>query len=346
MAPRTGFASAFVAVAFSVAGCAGGGATGNSVVPLAAPTAPASFVPAATPIIPFSYNADYDTGSVGPVGTAGAALWGSAPPQIASPGGPALRFEPAIPPPDTIFPVLAAGLQFTPGAVSPLALGNDAAARVTELLADPCGDSLALQLVIPSANINTTVYDGLGTASNPHADYSLLGTWTAAPGKSLAQSGPFVEYLFGYETPASALPASGQGSFAGHASGLVFAPIDGHVMKASLSGAANFSVDFGSGRVTGAFTGMQYDGGAIGGSRVGGAWNDVSISAAIATGSSRFSGSAAAASAPQTPFSLTGSASGHIDGALFGPLQTLQAVWSLGDGTAAAIGGVAALPAH
>lgn len=72
-------------------------------------------------------------------------------------------------------------------------------------------------------------------------------------------------------------------------------------------------------------------------------WNDVSLNASIAPGTSRFSGSTAATSAPGTGFSLAGSATGHIDGAFYGPAaQNLGAVWSLSDGTGSAIGVIAA----
>jgi hypothetical protein len=67
------------------------------------------------------------------------------------------------------------------------------------------------------------------------------------------------------------------------------------------------------------------------------------INAAIAARSNRFSGATAVTSAPQNPFSLAGSATGHVDGAFFGPAaQAVGAVWTLSDGTTSAIGGIAA----
>jgi len=47
-------------------------------------------------------------------------------------------------------------------------------------------------------------------------------------------------------------------------------------------------------------------------------------------------------SAPGTTFSASSSATGHIDGALFGPAsQNIGAVWSLSDGTVSAMGTIA-----
>jgi hypothetical protein len=75
------------------------------------------------------------------------------------------------------------------------------------------------------------------------------------------------------------------------------------------------------------------------------AWNDVSVNASIAAGTNKFSGRTAVTSQGSTtsPYALKGSATGHIDGAFYGPnAQNLGAIWSLSDGTASAIGVVAA----
>ena len=312
---------------------------------------PSSSTPAPKPTvteIPYAYNADFDTGSTGPVGTPAAAVWGTEPPQIATTGGAIISgFGAPYPPTGTSFPVLVTGLQFAAGGgVSPLAAGKDASATVTASdVYDPCiaSNYTSLQLAIPSANVNTTIYVNLSGGTTPDAngspdplDYMVLGTWRT-------RGGPTLVYLFGYETPASAVPVTGQASFSGKASGEVFVPIDGHVMQASLSGNASITADFASGGLTGALTRIQYDGGAINNQHVIGTWNDVSLTAAIAAGSNRFSGRTTATSEPSTPYSLTGSAAGHIDGAFFGPsAQAIGALWTLSDGTAAAIGTIAA----
>jgi len=72
-------------------------------------------------------------------------------------------------------------------------------------------------------------------------------------------------------------------------------------------------------------------------------WNDVSVAGTIAMGTNKFSGTTAATSSPGTPMSLSASATGHIDGAFYGPAaQNLGAVWSLSDGTGSALGTVVA----
>jgi hypothetical protein len=336
--------------ALGVAGCASGGYA-ISQSGLASQTPSRNVTRVAQQVIPYAYNADFDTGSTGPIGAPAAGVWGTAAPQVAVPGGPTISgFTGPYAPPNTSFPVLATGLQFTPGGgVSPVGIGRDATATVTQsAFFDPCVETslTALQLAIPSANVNTTIYVGLGgntpdANGNPDPlDYIALGAWGQA---SSVAGGPFGFYLFGYETPASAVPTSGQASFSGNIRGAVFAPIDGHVMQASLNGNANVTADFASGNVTGALTGIRYNEGVAGSALVQGPWNDVSLTAAIASGSNRFSGTATATSAPSTPFSLSGSAAGHIDGAFFGPsAQAVGAVWTLSDGAAAAIGTIAA----
>src|SRR5207302_1990388 len=128
------------------------------------------------------------------------------------------------------------------------------------------------------------------------------------------------EFAFGYETPASAMPTNGTANFAGSADANVFKNVGTNLLHAGVSGNAAMSVNFGSGQVTGAFTKMQqWDGVPSSGPQGYLPWNDVSVSASIATGTNRFSGSTAAISAPGTTFSLAGSATGHIDGALYGP---------------------------
>jgi hypothetical protein len=73
------------------------------------------------------------------------------------------------------------------------------------------------------------------------------------------------------------------------------------------------------------------------------AWNDVSIAAAIAGGSNRFSGATAVTSTPSTASALSSSATGRIDGAFYGPgAENLGAVWTLHDGAASALGTVTA----
>jgi len=134
------------------------------------------------------------------------------------------------------------------------------------------------------------------------------------------------------------MPTSGTAVFSGP--GLVTATVYktvGTEIQASnpIVGNASISANFGSGAVNGSFTQMMVTNTEH--------WNDVSVTANIATGSNTFSGTTAAASAPGQPMSLSGSAVGKINGAFFGPAaQNLGAVWSLSDGTGSALGTVLA----
>jgi hypothetical protein len=136
------------------------------------------------------------------------------------------------------------------------------------------------------------------------------------------------------------MPTTGQASFTGSAQGTVYTPTAGTIGETlSLYGVATFSADFASGRIAGAFTKLEVF--PNGGTET--LWNDVSVDAAIAAGSNRFSGSTAVTSTPSGLFTLSGSATGSISGAFYGPAaQNLGAIWTLSDGTTSAIGGVVA----
>jgi hypothetical protein len=166
-----------------------------------------------------------------------------------------------------MFPALVTGLQFSPTSVSPAPITHDATATVIDPNdVDPCeGNYTSLQLAIPSAGVNTIIYVYHGPSSSngsPDAlSYIALGFWSAGHNNNSVQKGAVGVFLLGYETPFSAMPTSGQGSYSGQVSGLVYAPINGHVTEAYLAGKANLSADFAFGTVTGAFTGIRYDGG-------------------------------------------------------------------------------------
>jgi C-lobe and N-lobe beta barrels of Tf-binding protein B len=204
------------------------------------------------------------------------------------------------------------------------------------------GNTTSLQLIIPALNINATlvsdyakgldqqksdfnngITDVGGAVSLGALDYVAFGGWAAD-----TISEPAVQFLFGIETPVSAIPSSGHATFAGGS-------VIGRVNNTALVGTATFSVNFGSGTLTGALSNMR----TVSGPGSYAAWNDVSVTASIAAGSSRFSGNTAATSAPATPLSLSASATGRMDGAFFGPAaQNLGAAWTLSDGTTSAVG--------
>jgi len=290
--------------------------------------------------VSLGYNSD--TGiAAGPIAAPAPASFGSAPAQIAVPGGPTFDGTSGSYPANVTFPLISTSLRSASPGMSAVA-SQDATLTVISTSAN----SQNLQLVIPSLNLNTNVNFGENIVTNIDGftygfSYVAVGSWDQGPNNGPVQSSTALS--FGYETPSSAMPKTGVANFAGLASASVFKPASGTIVETSVSGNANLSADFSSGKVTGTLTQMkQYDG--LGTSPYHFLqWNDVSLNASIAPGSSRFSGSTAATSAPGTGLSLAGSATGHIDGAFYGPAaQNLGAVWSLSDGNGSALGTIAA----
>jgi hypothetical protein len=240
--------------------------------------------------------------------------------------------------------VIVSSLKSTSSGVSAVSPNQGATASFSR-----SGQFTVLHVDIPAANVHADIDMLTGAAENgafmknPTGDgltwgysYVLLGNW-ALPTWGQNQSG--AAFVFGYETPVAAMPSTGTATFSGGASATVLKPDGGTIKATDVWGGAMFSVNFASGTLTGAFTNMQQPNGSGGFLP----WNDVSVSASIAGGTNRFSGSTEATSNPNTTFSLSGSATGHIDGAFFGPgAENLGAVWSLSDGTGSALGVVGA----
>jgi hypothetical protein len=210
-----------------------------------------------------------------------------------------------------------------------------------------------LQIVIPALNIDRTINFDQNLVTNEKGatwglSYVALGAWAQYQGQFpyISQFESLTEFLFGYETPASSVPTVGQATFSGYADANIIAPVGitgpiSVLLKVAI-GNADLRADFTSGTITGAFTHMQYLPHNVGAPAYV-PWNDVSLTASIVAGTNRFSGSTAVTSTPEGTFSLKGSATGHIDGAFYGPnAENLGAIWSLSDGTASVIGGVAA----
>jgi hypothetical protein len=135
-------------------------------------------------------------------------------------------------------------------------------------------------------------------------------------------------FVFGYETPAAAMPASGTATYSGLAEGTAFNALNQGATEVKLSGNASFTADFGARTVTGSLTGMIADAAP---------WNSVAFSSQIA--GNGFSGSTSVTSAPAGAASLGINATGTLEGKFFGPsAQEAGAVWTLFDGAKAAIG--------
>ena len=104
-----------------------------------------------------------------------------------------------------------------------------------------------------------------------------------------------------------------------------------------LLGDASFTADFGARTVNGSFTNVWagMSGAWQGGEPV--HWNDVAFNSTIS--GNAFGGVTAVTSAPPGSLSLSAGAAGTIEGRFFGPsAQEAGAVWTLFDGTRAAIG--------
>jgi hypothetical protein len=228
-------------------------------------------------------------------------------------------------------------------------------------------DSSTVHLVVPSVNLDQTLtisrspapaatnlptpdgWDQSSIASRPNQDYASilglsyvsLGLWLHSGPKDSMPQITSTAYVFGYETPAGAMPTSGSATYAGFVlGGLSLLPPTGLDANSCvdcnswLSGDASFSVDFASSKISGAFTRMTShgDNGAL-------PWHDVSVEGSIAAGTNKFSGSTAI-TAPQSP---ADAGTGRIDGAFYGPnANNLGAIWSLRGANWTAHGGVAA----
>jgi hypothetical protein len=329
------------------AACSGGGGGAMSMpasTPSATNAAPAAPTFCSSCVGPPSLGANSDTGiAIGPIAAPAPASFGSAPTQFAVSGGSTFDGSSGSYPANVTFPLISTSLKSASPGMS-AAASPDATLTVISTSAN----STNLQLVIPSLNLNVNFANRENIVLNIDGitqgfSYVAAGQWdqrSSTPG-TLQSSTAF---SFGYETPGPAVPTTGTANLSGYANASVFKPVNGTILETSISGNANLSANFSSGKVTGALTQMQqWDGLSYSTSQGHLPWNDVSLNASIAPGTNRFSGSTAATSAPGTSFSLSGSATGHIDGAFYGPAaQNLGAVWSLSDGSGSALGTIVA----
>ena len=297
----------------------GGGGAGSPQPPQPPPPQPQS-----SPPLP-----GYETPVSGAVGRPAAAVFSGlpVPPPTSSPKFVGSDCFPA----DCAFALVSSSLQSTSGGLSPVS-GQGALVSVHT----PGGDFSDVRLIVPALNLDTEISNRIRDL--PHwLNYASLSIWEEP--KSASNNYSITAFAYGYETPKTAMP-SGTGEFSGVVDGIVLKPVDGNIRKNYLNGLAGFTVNFTSGKIIGAFTGIkEYAPGASSTS----AWNDVSVTATIAGASNRFSGTTAASSKPDTTFGLSGSATGHINGAFYGPTgEQIGAVWSLSDGVGSALGTVGA----
>jgi hypothetical protein len=295
-------------IAVALAACGGGGGG-------IASTPPAPMTPSPTPTpTPTSFSISAPArASTGP----GAAA------VLASPAGPSFTSGPAA---STVFPLLQSAVVYGATSVKPDAAVNAA------------GGTASAQQGALSINIGafTTADVRMSWSGYANLDWTRAGYWATGGGwwdydDEVGRRGAFVT---GYETPASAVPSTGTATFTGLAEGAIFYPgtSAGTTHCAcnivQVSGNASFTANFGTRNLSGSLTGMT----------AGSApWNDVAFNSTI-TGNA-FSGTTNVTNAPGSPASLSATAAGTVDGKFFGPAaQEAGAVWTLFDGTKAAIG--------
>ena len=292
----------------------------------------------------------WDTLVVGSVGKPGRATFGASPsPGQTATGGSSFDGTTGAFADGESFPMMLNSLQSNAGGLAPSSAHQGATVSF-----DTSANNNYATLSIPGLDITAQIYWSPIDVLTQVLSYVVLGTW-AEPKSSSGEYGSITTFAFGYETAKAAMPTSGTATFIGLASATVLKPIDGSIRAAYVAGTGILSVNFGAGSISGTFTDMKQSEyvsyaqgtghvgtvtGNILGSPVGSIpWNDVSVTASILSGTNRFTGSATATSAPNAPFALSNSATGHIDGAFYGPAaENIGALWSLSDGTSSALG--------
>jgi hypothetical protein len=254
------------------------------------------------------------------------------------------------------FPLKQTVLSITSSGVAPDTAANNGGATLSVVNWNAAGDS-QFRLTIPGVGLDatftsasllkgpSTVMGGTFRLTSSNVNYAALGLWEVDTTSNTAGGttdgtihvGAFTT---GYETPVGGMPKSGTAIYSGvqNVAGLVTTNLSsGGIGRAALLGDGAFSANFSTGAITGGFTNMMVTSGT--GVTAPTPWNNVSVTSSLISGTSHFSGSTAAASTPGTPYAVSGSATGRIDGGFYGPTANeLGAVWSLSDGASAVIG--------
>ncbi|HET7817089.1 MAG TPA: transferrin-binding protein-like solute binding protein [Sphingomicrobium sp.] len=239
------------------------------------------------------------------------------PPVLAAQGGPNFSTGPV---PGTAFPGLQTVLYWAEitnaDDIAPDAAANAAGAKVT-------ADGTRLHVDVPTWQTSIELVEwGHASLDWTRVSYWNIDDWWGGGGTNRSV------FVFGYETPAGSVPASGTATYGGLAEGSAFYPENQGAGEVRLTGNAAFTADFGARSVTGSLTGMTANGAP---------WNSVAFNSTI-TGNA-FSGTTSVTSAPGGIASLASNAAGTLEGKFFGPsAQEAGAVWTLFDGTKAAIG--------
>ena len=292
-------------VALALAACGGGGGGGFvSSTPTPPPVAP----PPPPPQFAISAPAKATTGpGIAPV--------------VADVSGPNFTTGAAE---GTTFPLLHTSLAIDAARIGPETAVNAAGGTATVV-----GGKLLIDI---GAFEGEPAYSG-------YLDWTRAGYWsvnipegTWDYGGDTAQHGVFV---VGYETPSGAMPTTGSATYTGFAFGRMYVPssttdaLPCMCQEVPVQGDAFLTANFGARTVTGELTNMYrvwWDE-----SR----WNDVTFTSVIA--GNGFSGTTSVTGA--VDLGMRANATGTLEGRFFGPsAEEVGAVWTLFDGTNAAIG--------
>lgn len=305
--PRIARLAAISSIALALGACfgGGGGGEGGGFTPRTPP--PPSPPPAQASAIAAPARATTGT-------AAGPAMHASA-------GGPNFTTGAVV---GTKFPLLQTALVLD-AAIKPDTAINSAGGTAT-VTADGLSINIAGNGEVPSF-------------SDPNLDWTRAGWWALSAGAWDYGGGDLRGvFVAGYETPASQMPPTGTAKYIGGAMGSMFAPgsssngLPCNCTEVSLSGTATFTADFGARTLNGTLTDMVVP---VGWDFDTVPWNDVAFTSTILGNS--FSGTTRVTSAPPGAMGLN--ATGTLEGKFFGPsAQEAGAVWTLFDGTKAAIG--------
>lgn len=176
-------------------------------------------------------------------------------------------------------------------------------------------------------------------------DYTRFGSWVYW----YPSEGPSFHGVWntGFVTPFSALPTTGQASYAGRTSGFYD---ESHPCgcnnwtTVSFAGDMNMTANFGARTLSGSFTNLAITGGFVQGpgyeaSLLPPKLNDVSFSASIDSARNWFSGNTSVTNQPVGPQAFTPDAAGSITGMFYGPVANeVGGVWTLSDSVRRLIG--------
>jgi hypothetical protein len=167
-------------------------------------------------------------------------------------------------------------------------------------------------------------------------NYTMTTAWVATASDIFAPL--YAMGVTGFQTPTGNVPVSGQATYlgtgTGSVQGLIFTDANGfpYHPPGTISGSSSsFSVNFGSGQVTGNLSGLTAT--PVSNAGVAGtpqAWNQINISGTLS--GAVLSGNTSTPAQPGGSLGFGTGATGRFDGALYGPNgEELGAVWSLRD---------------